>query len=277
MTPSNLPASEDFREAFAAADATQPVVLWRPETRDCRYPVIRRFASLCNGLRDESGHIPVDRFQAADLGDLQDYLAIATPCPDSPDFRFVSFGPRLFAARGRDLTDRTTGMLDPHLRQFLNALSGAAMRSGFWVLSIHEPVRKVFASDRVALTVPLVDPNGTAVQVARLTINQNALLPGLNALPDPALIIRPDQQVIYANGQAEALFGARPFLADPVCLSDYCGFALDIDMQGSVKPDMLRHLQTKSLRNGIVVTSDVTLRTVLFRDQPFGIVIIRPG
>lgn len=276
MTTIDLPSSESFREAFAQADATQPVVLWRPAERDFRDPLILRFARLCDTLREPEGHVSLERFQNAALDDLADYVARAEPCDASPDFHFLSFGQDLYDTRGRDLTGRTTGVLDPHLRSFLNGLFAAAMRSGFRVLSIHEPVQKVFASDRISLTVPLFDASGTAVQVAVMTVNENALRPGLDALPDPALVVQPDQRVVYANGQAEAIYGRHAFMTQAISLEDYCGFALDLDPDRVSDRIWMREIRTRTVLNGVIVTSRVTARKVTFRNQPFLVVVIRP-
>ncbi len=277
MSANPLPSSESFRDAFAQAGATQPVVLWRPAERDYRDPLILRFARLCEGLRDANGAIPLARFVSAYLGALADYIAVAEPCKNSPDFRFLTFGRNPFATRGRDLTDRTTAVLDPHIRLFLRSLSSASLQSGYWVLGTHEPMRKVFARDRTSLIVPLTGADSPPERLAVMTVNQNPLSPGLDALPDPALVIQPDLRVVYANGQAEAIYGQRMFMAEEVFLSEYCGFDLGFVPDDAPDSDWLREVQAKSVRNGLIVTSQVTLRKVVFRRQTFVIVIIRPG
>lgn len=269
------PRGEDFREAFAASGFGQPLIIWAPGTRDIRRPELRAIAQDCLSIQSAEGKISEAAFARFDLGGLADHLALASPLGNGTGFRFDAFGSGLHSSRSRDLTGLSVDALDPPISTLVNAIFDTARRSGAMAFSVHEPSRGVFARTRSSLTVPLSDADGRASRIAMITMEDNDLRPGLDALPDPVFVIRPDQSLAFANAAATTLFGALP-IPQRETLVSYCGIALDLHEADGASHVTHHESRAATVCDRLVVHFQITARQLLFREALYYIVVLRP-
>ena len=255
----------------------QPTILWRPTPCDLRHPEIQAFASLCDRIRTPSGTVPLSAFHQLDLGDLRRCLAIFEPVDGSHHFLCTFEGEELPATRGRTRVGLTTEVLAPHVSALISTLLGAASAVGHPVLTIFEPVQAVFARSRTILMQPLTGPDGSIAQIACLTVPDNDLRPGLDAIPDPVLVLRADKQVVYANCHAQALFGHRKFQMHAVSMEEYCGFDLQIEEREDARRTKIWETRIATLCDTLVVHFQVSVQQISFRQAPYFVVVARPA
>ncbi len=271
-----LPCSEDFRSAFAAQNAAQPTVKWHPETRDLSNPILRGFHSFCQSLTFEDDTIDFDAFRAELPEHFLNFLAILRPVHSSPAFVFEHFGEDIMSTRSRNLTGETTEGLDSHIRVLLETLSAATLQAKAPVLCVHEPVRDAFATTRTSYIRGLTAANGEDPRVACLTVNDNVLQPGLDALSEPAFVVRGDGKVVFANEMAQRMFGFRAFPGDPVTLAEYTGIDFAPSPEASADGVFLKEERQICVLDKLLVDMSLSARMVLFRDEPVFVILARP-
>jgi hypothetical protein len=271
-----LPSSEAFRNDFARAGLAQPIIAWDPKAADIHHPAVSGFAALCNRLRTEVGSVPIDSFMRADLSWMADHLAILRPLAGGTDFAYEWFGRDLAETRRGDLTGRTIDALDQPLRRLMQTLYVTSLRSRLPVQGIYEPAQHIFAESRIFYIQPLTDAAGSVCRLATFKIADSSLRPGLDALPDPAFVLRPNGEILFVNGAARLIFGACRLQDGPITLAAYCGLEIDLDAVAWSQHLTLRDRATATLCGKAVVHFRLSARKVLFRDKPHFVVLAHP-
>ncbi|WP_424976322.1 PAS domain-containing protein [Dinoroseobacter sp. S124A] len=274
--------TEMLRHLFAAANATSPIVIWDPFDRDLKHPVVRAFASTLRPIADAQKRVTQAALDAADLSGFSDWMMRLEPIRDADgsvrDFRYLHYGSEIAASYGRDMTGGYTSEIGGHISSFFAALYHAVLGRGEWVKSIHEPPSEVFARIWRRLIVPVYDAAGEIVQIAVLNVADNDLRAGLEAVPDPVMVVRQNGNVTFANGAARALFGERRFLSDPVTLEAYSGIVLDLSQPRDSVLDRRVHTEETQVgvNNSLIVHFRVTRSVIFYREQLYYLVIAKP-
>jgi PAS domain-containing protein len=271
-----------LREMFSAQGASTPIVIWDPSDPDLRHPVVRAFAARMRGLRDADGRMSVAAFEEADLAGFEDWMMVLETVLNASgaavDFRYLHYGSDIAANYGRDMTGQLTSDIGGYISVFFTALYQAVMARGDWVKSMHEPPSEVFARTWRRLIVPLHDGEGHVVRIAVLNVADNDLRAGLEAVPDPVMVVAQSGNVTFANRAARSLFGERRFLADPVSLAEYSGIVLDLSQPRESLLD--RRVVTEEtqigVNNSLIVHFRVTRSVIYYRDLLYYLVIAKP-
>lgn len=274
--------SRGLRALFSAQKASAPLLIWEPQDQDLRHPVVRAFAARLRELRDPGGNVRLETFERADLSGFEDWMMILDPVANASgeavDFRYRHYGSEVTANYGRDMTGRLTSEIGGYVAVFFKALYRAVMARGEWVKSMHEPPSEVFARIWRRLIVPLHDADGQVVRIAVLNIADNDLRAGLEAVPDPIMVVQQDGTISFANRSARTLFGERRFLADPISLAEYSGIVLDLTQPRETMLD--RRVITEEtqigVHNSLIVHFRVTRSVVYYRDRLYYLVIAKP-
>lgn len=274
--------TEMLRHLFAAANATSPIVIWDPMDRDLKHPVVRAFATKLRSITDAEGRLTQSALEAADLAGFNDWMMLLEPLRDANgavrDFRYSHYGSEIAASYGRDMTGRCTSEIGGHIAAFFAALYQAVLARGEWVKSIHEPPSEVFARIWRRMIVPVYDATGDIVRIAVLNVADNDLRAGLEAVPDPVMVVRQNGNVTFANGSARELFGERRFLSDPVTLEAYSGIVLDMSQPRDSVLDRRVHTEETQIgvNNSLIVHFRVTRSVIFYREQLYYLVIAKP-
>ncbi|MEM1078823.1 MAG: PAS domain-containing protein [Pseudomonadota bacterium] len=274
--------TEMLRHLFAAANATSPIVIWDPFDRDLKHPVVRAFASTLRAIADRDKRVTQSALEEADLTGFFDWMMLLEPIRDAKgairDFRYMHYGSEIAASYGRDMTGHCTSEIGGHIAAFFAALYQAVLTRGEWVKSIHEPPSEVFARIWRRMIVPVFDPAGEIVQIAVLNVADNDLRAGLEAVPDPVMVVRQNGNVTFANVAARNLFGERRFLSDPINLEDYSGIVLDMSQPRDSVLDRRVHTEETQVgvNNSLIVHFRVTRSVIFYREQLYYLVIAKP-
>lgn len=274
--------TDALRLLFAEQDASAPILIWDPQHRDLRHPVIRAFSTELRALCDAEGRVTLEAFEAADLAGYRGWLMLLEPIRDGDgdpvDFAYLHYGSEVAATYGRDMTGRRTSEIGGYISTFFTALYRAVIARGQWVKSLHEPPSEVFARIWRRLIVPLYDADGEVARIVVLNVADNDLRAGLEAVPDPVMVVRQDGNVTFANRAARSLFGERQFLNDAVSLSDYAGF--EVDLNAPLDTMMERRMTTEETQigvsNSLIVHFRVTRSVIYYREQLYYLVIAKP-
>lgn len=274
--------SRGLRALFSAQKASTPLLIWDPQDQDLRHPVVRAFAARMRDLRDASGMVSLATFEAADLSGFDEWMMVLDPVTNAAgetvDFRYRNYGAEVVANYGRDMTGRLTSEIGGYIAVFFTALYLAVMARKQSVKSMHEPPSEVFARIWRRLIVPLHDADGRVVRIAVLNIGDNDLRAGLEAVPDPVMVVQQDGHVTFANRSARTLFGERGFLGDPISLAEYSGIVLDLSQPRESMLD--RRVITEEtqigVHNSLIVHFRVTRSVIYYRDRLYYLVIAKP-
>lgn len=278
--PKNSSAScpEPLRRLFQQNDAPAPQVLWRPEMVDLIDSAVYAFASYAKDHMDADGQVPASAFAAPGrLRHFSDWLVVTRMSDDAEDFRYEYYGPAISQMYGRDLKGTMLSERANHIASFYAAMYRAAAARREWVLTVHEPPGSVFVQTWRRLIIPLVEDDGRVQRFAAVNVPQNTLRAGLEAVPDPALVLDGDQRVRFSNSAARNLLGlATEHLGEP--LFEATGIALpegvsasSLDATGTVRTQACL-----TINHGIVASVTVTASATRLGNRPFMLLIVRP-
>ena len=269
-------STDSAARLFAANAAGAPVVVWEPSSADLRHPVLRSFARLCAEGAAGAAPLAPDRFAALDLSAVSDWLMVLERTPDGRDLRYAHYGREIAAVYGRDMTGHRTSEIGGHVSVFFLALYEAAARRRRWVYSMHEPPAQIFARSWRRLIVPVEAPDGGVGAFATVNVPDDELRPGLEAVPDPVLLLDEAGHIRFANTAAQVLFGMRSFSGEDVGLDAYCGFTLDLSHDPIA--GCARTVESRAVAHfgNMVVQFAVTHRGILHRDRVCHVVVIKP-
>lgn len=274
--------TDALRMLFAAQDASAPILIWDPQARDLRHPVIRSFAAELRKLCGDDGRLTLAAFGAADLAHYKGWMMVLAPLRDAEgapvDFTYLHYGDEVAATYGRDMSGRRTSEIGGYISSFFRALYQAVIARGQWVKSLHEPPSDVFARIWRRLIVPLYDTAGEVAQLLVLNVADNDLRAGLEAVPDPVMVVRQNGNVTFANRAARSLFGERQFLGAAISLEAYSGLVLDLSQPQDAVVDrrMLTEETQIGVNNNLIVHFRVTRSVIYYRDQLYYLVIAKP-
>ena len=274
--------TDGLRLLFAAQQASAPILIWDPQQRDLRHPVIQSFAAEMGKLRDAEGRVSLDAYDAADLSGYGGWLMLLEPILDADgapvDYTYLHYGDEIAGTYGRDMTGRRTSEIGGYISTFFRALYRSVIDRGEWVKSLHEPPSDVFARIWRRLIVPLYDADGTVRRLVVLNVADNDLRAGLEAVPDPVMVVRQNGYVTFANRAARSLFGERQFLGEATTLEAYSGLVLDLSAPQDAVVD--RRMMTEEtqigVNNDLIVHFRVTRSVIYYRDQLYYLVIAKP-
>ncbi len=278
IAESLIPGRKDtLRQLFNSQGARAPMVIWSPGFQEMHSPLLRRFATVCETMMDDVGHVPKHGF---DLAAFEEGMRrwIMVVAPDGDNYRYEYYGKGIARHYGRDMTGQTTTGFTNHIGQFFNALYQVAQKHGEWVLSEHEPPKSVFVRVWRRLIVPLFGTDSqTVTGFAVINLPDNELRTGLELMVDPVFVMDGDQVVHYANGAAQRLFGLEPIASQKRLLSELSGITLDAlpapeDMltRGSVEETV-----QLTIKAGIAERLVTTISAAEQRGTAFYVVVLR--
>lgn len=274
--------TDALRVLFAAQDASAPILIWDPQQRDLRHPVIQSFAAELRGLRDGQGRVTLDAYETADLSGYSGWMMLLEPVCDAAgtpvDYTYLHYGAEVAATYGRDMTGRRTSEIGGYISTFFRALYQAVISRGEWVKSLHEPPSEVFARIWRRLIVPLYGADGEVARLLVLNVADNDLRAGLEAVPDPVMVVRQNGNVTFANRPARSLFGERQFLSEAISLEAYSGIVMDLSQprESVVDRRMLTEETQIGVNNNLIVHFRVTRSVIYYREQLYYLVIAKP-
>lgn len=263
-------------DLFAVNATKSPTVLWSPSIHDFSNSIIRNFADCVQGDSALSRCLNVSEFDQLDTGALERWMMVLEPSDDGSDFKYLKYGSEIAVMYGRDMTNKHTSEIGGHISEFFIALYSATVIRKEPVLSIHEPPSDVFATVWRRLIYPLVDDEGRVQRLAAINVPDNELRAGLEAMPDPALVVKPSGQLVYSNSFARRLFG-KP-VTERVHVSDYC----NIDIELPKDADQLARLETFTVtqeigsRNQVLIHLEVRISATYYRRRPYFVVLLKP-
>lgn len=259
-------------DLFARNETSSPVVVWNPSRFDISHPVVTKFFEFM-----QTGGAAVDLLAEAEPPHFfEPWMMVLEPVRNRMDFYYVKYGSEIAGIFGRDLTGYHTSDIGGHISEFFIALYSAVVIRKQSVLSVHVPPASVFASVWRRLIFPLLDDNGNVSKIAAVNVPENDLQAGLEALPDPALVIKESGLLMYANKSARRIFG-EPALPRQL-LVDYCDMEIELPFDAaSYATGVSSEVSQKiGLRNQILVHFEVRTSATFFRGSPYFIVQLKP-
>ena len=268
-------------QLFARQGASAPVIVWAPSDRDFRHPSIRAFVRTLEPAMDDIGRVFLSAFDSDQLSGLSDWAMLLTPQPDGRNFRYLYYGSGIADHYGQDMTGKTTNDFPGHIGTFFTALYRAVCDRRQWVLSEHEPPSAIFVQAWRRLIVPLLDPRGDVAQIVALNVPENPLRAGLDAMPDPILVVGPDNRIRFANQ------GARQTFAQLTTTASLSG---EYAIEHLFGPNLRASDPEAHLPHGRQIEEDVTyllsdtmrldftltMRATLYRDDTYYIAALHP-
>lgn len=263
-------------DLFKAHGTGSPTIIWSPSPYDFSQAVIKRFAACTTGNGAQSKCLTVREFEHLNTQDFEPWMMVLEPSTDCSDFRYLKYGSEIAIMFGRDMTGHRTSELGGHISDFFIALYTAVVIRKETVLSVHEPPSDVFATTWRRLIIPLVDEVGRVCRLAAVNVPDNELRAGMDALPDPALVVRPDGMMVYSNSHARRIFGDPS--AHRVQISDYCDMAIDLPESAE---KMLRDKtfvvsRSMGVQNQVLVHFEVRVSATFYREKPYFVIILKP-
>ncbi len=253
-----------------------PSVLWGPSVYDLKHPVIKNFAACIMGDSKRASCIKLSDFKKLQLQAFQPWLMLLEPVKNCTDFKYLKYGSEIAVMFGRDMTDHFTSEIGGHVSDFFIALYAAAITRKECVMSIHDPPADVFATSWRRLIVPLLDETGDVALIAALNIPDNELRAGMEVLPDPAMIVQTDGQLMFSNSPARRIFGE---LDTPgVQLSDYCNIDIELPQNAedyaTSKTFTISHIV--GTKNQLLVYFEMRISATYFKGRPYFVVLLKP-
>jgi PAS domain-containing protein len=263
---------------FEAVGAQAPLVLWRPGPANLRHPVLRRLHDAVAAQSDARGRAPLSLVDSDEFKALSDYAMVLEPVAEGRDFRYVQYGNQIANSYRQDLTGRLTSEIGGHIALFFLALYQAVMRREVTVKSVHEPPEQVFVQKWQRLLVPLFDASGAVRRIAAVNVPDNDLRAGLDALPDPVLVVGANTQVVFGNRAACRMFGAGGMAQPRGRLQDVLGTQVDLGAspESLVRQGTLHERRQALLRDHLLVPVRLTVGATFYRQTPFYVVTVQP-
>jgi PAS domain-containing protein len=285
MTPDATALEEDLvhggcdaaQSLFHAIGARAPIVVWDPHPVDLGHPALRSFLTVCAAARNGAGVIREAAVADMPLDRCARWLMELEPLEDG-HFRYRRYGPSIAAHYGRDMTGRTTRDFPGHISKFFTALYRAAVRRRKLAMSVHEPPDQVFVRSWRRLMAPVFDEQDRLTRLLAVNVPDNDLKAGLEALPDPILVIQEDGVVAFANAAAQRFFGERAFSFEAVAFRDYTGLDLPLaDPAAWWRETAMTQTRMIGVREDLIVHFEVTQSALIYRDQRFIVAVVKPS
>ncbi|MDU9003315.1 hypothetical protein [Sedimentitalea todarodis] len=269
---------DGIADAFAAAGAPPPFVMWRPhaEMVECRSTTA--FHMACDRLTGGQDAISEDQLDLSCFGAMKDWLAIVELAEDGHAYRYAHFGQGITRFYGRDMTKRTTADFPAHISKFYTEIFGEVRRRKERVLTVHQPPDRVFITTWRRLLVPVVDTAGNVTQILTSNNPENELRAGLEILPASVLIVDADHVVRYANKIARQSFDAGNYGPWSRTMFDYAA----LDLQIRERPeDILAHGITQTctcrhIKHQRIGQYHATVSAARYKGTAFYIVLLQP-
>ncbi len=266
--------------AFRADQLASPTVIWNPNRADVRNPILGNAHTVMRAAMNAAGEVPQDFVDSEEFEGLKGWAMILDPLEGVPDYRYRFYGPNIADAYGQDLTGERTSTIGGPVSIFFRALYVAARARGAWVKSIHQPPQRIFVSAWRRLVVPLAPTPGRDPAMAPLlcfNVADNDLRAGLEALPDPVLVVDDDKRVRVANRAARLAFAQDAPMSATMTLNAFVGAPVplphspeELMRRGGPKLD-----RVVSVRGSMIVTLAINVGATLYRDTPVYVISIR--
>jgi len=210
-----------LRSMFESASSQPPLIKWSPDISDLRHPLVVRFAQLCQTLCAADGMILASDFTLDAFSGLKDWMTILDN--DGGDLRYSHYGDGISTVRGFSKKDTVAAAHRDLISEFFQGVYRAVQTRKEWLLTVHEPPRKIFARNWESLALPLLDTTGAVSRLINISVPDNELRPGLEIIPDPVLIVDQDQIVRFANRAAREMFDHQIYIGTNMDLFTFSG------------------------------------------------------
>ncbi len=269
---------EPLKDIFRQNGAPPPQIVWGPDLVDLIDNTLYKLASYALENMAEDGTVPASAFNNPDkLAGLSDWLVMISAKDDGLDFHYDYYGQGISQMYGRDMTGTNLSDQTSHVGTFYTSIYRAALARRQWVMTVHEPPDTVFVQCWRRLIIPLADAEGTLSRFAVVNVPENALRAGLEAVPDPTLVVDDRQILRFCNTAARNLLGLEPGHID-MQLFDAAGIALPVGVSAKSLDESgtVRTQACLIISNGIVASVSVTASATRLGNRPFLLLIVRP-
>lgn len=272
---------------FDAAGLAPPVILFDPSVSALRNARLRQFAGLCDRLTDmPGGAIRREDFRMEAFGNMADFVFAAEREAGARQDEW------LFSYSGRDVdacfAKRLFGTSVDDL-----APSAAGLFTVSWAHSVHLGGKRVMTEHRVTpiaipailrtLCVPITSPGPGLRRITDgfvcYAAPEDPLSIGLDAAPDPTLVVDDANRVRFANRAARELFnggrGAGAVLSE---LTEYTQSDLVLFGRPGAARRAGRRLRQacRCLVNRQIIEMDAVVGTTAYNDEDFYVITMRP-
>lgn len=270
---------DPVRTLFEASGVEAPTIVWRPAAASIHNAVLSRFHRCAQAHADGRGRVREALLASEEFAALREHAMVLEPVAGGRDFRYVHYGEAIASAYERDLTGACTSDIAGTVGVFFIALYQAVLQRDEPVMSIHEPPRQVFVRKWHRLIVPLHDASGDVRRIAAVNVADNDLRAGLDALPDPVMLVDATSEVVFANRAACRMFGPGGTRRPRGRLEDVLG--TDVDLAASpeslVRQGVLHERRTALVRDAILTPVRVTVGATFYRQTPFYVITVQPS
>ena len=271
--------SSALNDSFEVQGYNAPDIVFAPQFTEMPCPELKDFFRACRAMERHDGRIRALDFDHEAVFNLRHFLIMLKVEEDGIAFRYSHYGQGIAEFRGLNMVGRRSDYFSGHVGRFFTALYQAVFQRQQWVMSIHEPPKRIFVSQWRRLIVPLFDESGTqVVEIAVLNVPYNELCSGFNAVPDPLLIADEDMMLRFANRAACAMFGAELQFGASLDLSEFAGIRVDIPETPSLLANRgaVRDLACMTVRGSVIQRFFLTISGLNMNRRAFYLIGLRP-
>lgn len=270
-------------DLFRSAGLSVPQVVWSPNPDHMDQPLIRTFHDALAPARDLRGRVSAQGLTLVNLAPFANSLIRLIPNEGCTDFLYTYYGRDVEAIYGRTLVGQTClGGFDKLIGKYFYANYRAVCQKEMSCLTRHEPPKSVFANWWRRYVVPVFEPHGQLNEILTLSIPDNELAAGFNAMPFPLFVVDENHHVIFANRMAQIRFGYRkPFFETTI--ESYCGIDNFDEPLWALGPFQTNASFSRSVASTHTITTqdkqllrlEVVGSPLIFRGRGFRMVMLR--
>lgn len=268
-----------LRKLFEDQGLKLPLIIWSPNVRDLKNPLVARFGETCASLPHSDERILARDFNMNDFAFLADWMLLIDVEQDGTVFRYAHYGNGIANVRGVSMLGQTTAVFGGFISQFFEAVYSAVIKHKKLIYTTHEPPKEIFARNWERLIVPLFDSGGNVVQFAVINVPDNELCSGLEIIPDPVLIADENQIVRYANRPAREMFGHQSYFGSSMDLFTFAGIAIEMPAPPTelVHKGAVHDVVSIVLRGTMVERFLLTISATAQLGHAFYVITLRPS
>ena len=275
--------------AFDAQNVPPPVILFDPQDSAMGSGHLQLFARISDRKATRpGGAIPRSAFRLEDYGSMADFMAVVerkdAPVAERQGWTFAYSGAEIDFAQTEILSGQPVSCLSSSSATLMSEVWNHAARDhGARALTVHSSPREMLQSDWTVLSIPLLAEVGSSLRVDGFVLYaraSNLFSAGLDAVPDPVVIVDADRTVCMVNEAARHVFGAAEGSGTQApTLVEYTHSDLELsnfNSSGHLTGRRLRK-HCRCLLNGVITPMDASIAMMRHRGKDYMVVSLRPA
>lgn len=265
-------------ELFRAEGFAAPEQIWRPTENELSLPELIRFYGFLNRSIAVSQRMSMAEFEDLDLSDFEKYLIILDPIDGYDDFIYRHYGSHIASVRGLDMTGRRASEFGGHISLYFRTIYQSVAARKDWILTKHVPPRNIFAHRWRRLIVPILNDQGNVCKFLVANVPENELRAGLDRLSNAVLITNERKEVVFANQEAQTVFGALHPGQRETRLADYMVSDITDNLSDQSGPEpIVTQFEAKGIVGGtLIVNYTIIVNPISFRGETYSLLMLLP-